>query len=353
MTKTKQKPLTTVGLPPGSLVYTGTRKQSPAEIEIIQYNRDTCERFRLKEADGLGKYVKKGKINYLIINNLTDIKLIETVGNFFGIQPMFLEDALNTSQPPKLEETNEQMLFTIKLLRVASGGEFIMEHISIILGEYFIIVFMEYDNDIFNDLNKRIVNHTTKAREKDKDYLFYLLIDVLIDSYFPVMNELDNIVDDLEKQLLETPEDDFIRDLYSAKKKLGEIRPVLYPVNEALQNLVQGDYPLIDDQTIPFLRDLADHIRQIIQMYESNRETLNGLIELNNSNINNRLNKSMKILTLITTFFIPMTLITGIYGMNFKFMPELSWKFGYPMVWLSLILVGVIMYIIIKRNRLL
>ena len=152
---------------------------------------------------------------------------------------------------------------------------------------------------------------------------------------------------------LEKPEFNYIQGIYKIKQPMSDMRGVIYPIREALMNMVQGDYSLIDDATIPYLQDVKDHINHIIHMYDRGRDTLSDLIDLNSSNINNRLNGSMKILTIITTLFIPLTLIAGIYGMNFKYMPELGWKFGYPFALVLMLITAVIMLLIMKRNKLL
>jgi magnesium transporter len=157
----------------------------------------------------------------------------------------------------------------------------------------------------------------------------------------------------MEERLLEIPRGNYIRDIYAIRQSMSEMRGVIYPVRESLLNLVQGDYPLLSPDTISYLQDVKDHINHIIQMYESGRDTLSDLIELNMANINNRLNGSMNFLTIITTLFIPLTLIAGIYGMNFKFMPELNWKLGYPFAGALMLLTAGIMYLIMKRKKLL
>jgi magnesium transporter len=342
-----------VGLPPESLVYTGDQKPSRAEMEILVYDDQTCKNYQTDDFKKLNKYIDKSKINLLIINNLTDVTLIENIGKFFGIQPMMLEDVLNTSHPPKVEESGDQLILTLKFLEIPVDGGLMQHHMSLILGEYFVIVFKDFENKIFEDIKTRIVKGKSKARQKRADYLFYLLVDTLIDTFYNIINEISNKIDKMEVQLLDKPETNYIKNIYFIKQPLSEMRGVIYPIREALLNIVQGDYTLIDDTTIIYLQDVRDHINHIIQMYESERDTLSDLIEINSSNINNRLNGSMQIMTIITTLFIPLTLIAGIYGMNFKYMPGLEWKAGYPLVILLMLVTAGIMFYIIKRKKLL
>jgi magnesium transporter len=227
------------------------------------------------------------------------------------------------------------------------------QHIGLLLGDYFVIVFKNFSNNVFDDIKDRIDGGKSKARVKKTDYLFYLLIDTIVDTYYDIVNELDNKIDKMEEILLERPETNYIGNLYRIKQPMSEIRGVIYPIREALLNMVQGDYPLIEDETLPFLHDVKDHLNNIVHMFDSSRDTLSDLLEINNSNINNRLNATMKILTIMTTLFIPLTLIAGIYGMNFKHMPELDWKFGYPLALGIMVITAIIMYFVMKRKKLL
>ena len=353
MTKKRANFSRKAGLPPESLVYTGQRKPTPAEMEVLVYDNLTCETFRTAKVAELEKGISKDKVNLISVNNLTDVTLIENIGKHFGIEPMILEDVLNTSHLPKVEESGDQLLLTLKLLEYQADGELVPQHISLILGEYYVLIFKDFENKVFDDLKARIRNGKSKARQKGADYLFYLLTDTLIDTFYTIVNEISNTIELTEQRLLEDPGRNYIQQIYQIKQTLSGMRGVVYPIREALLNIVQGDYSLIEDRTITSLQDVKDHINHIIHMYETGRDTLSDLIDMNSSNINNRLNSSMKILTIITTLFIPLTLIAGIYGMNFRFMPELSWKIGYPLSLLLMLLTAVIMLYIMKRNKLL
>jgi magnesium transporter len=342
-----------VGFPPESLIYTGNRKPSAAEMEVLVYNEQTCERSQTGDIKKLEKLIDKNKVNIIIINNLTDVTLIENVGKYFGVEALMLEDVLNISHLPKMEESDDQLLFTLKLLDFSVDGDLIQQHISLILGEHYVIVLKDFENRIFDDIKSRIVSGKSRARQKKPDYLFYLLIDALVDSYYGIVNEINNKIDKIEEQLLETPDKDYIHDLYLVRRPISDLRGIIYPVREALLNIVQSDYSMLEDSTIPYLQDVKDHINHIIHMYEAERDTLSGLIELNSSNISNRLNGSMNFLTIITTLFIPLTLIAGIYGMNFRYIPELGWKAGYPFVILLMMITAGIMLYIMRRNKLL
>ena len=341
------------GLPPESLVYTGSREASSTSIEMLIYDEAGCERKTVESLPQMIKKLNPEKVNLLILNNITNVTLIEELGKYFHIHPLMLEDVLNTSHLPKAEESGDQLMLTLKLFTFTENGELDHQHVSFILGEYYVLVLKDFENNVFSDLETRITNGKSHARHKTVDYLFYLLIDTLVDSYYHIIDEIYNRIDKMEERLLEDPRSNYIKDIYVIRQSMSEMRSVIYPVRESLLNIVQGDYPLLTPDTVGYLHDVKDHINHIIQMYESGRDTLSDLIELNSSNINNRLNGSMNLLTIITTLFIPLTLIAGIYGMNFRFMPELGWKLGYPFAGAIMLITAGIMYLIMKRKKLL
>ncbi len=353
MKKGRTKYSKKAGLPPGSLVYTGSRKASSTTMEMLIYDEAECDRKSVNSMSGMLKNLNKDKINLLILSNISDVTLIEELGKYFQIHPLLLEDVLNTSHLPKAEASGDQLLLTLKLFVFNSNGELEYQHVSFILGEYYVLVLKDFENNVFSDLETRIQNAKSHARHKTVDYLFYLLIDTLVDSYYKIIDEVYNRIDKMEDKLLGVPRINYIKDIYAIRQTMSDMRSVIYPVRESLLNLVQGDYPLLTPDTISYLHDVKDHINHIVQMYESGRDTLSDLIELNNANINNRLNGSMNLLTVITTLFIPLTLIAGIYGMNFRFMPELHWKFGYPFAGALMVITAGVMYFIMKRKKML
>ncbi|MBN2812429.1 MAG: magnesium/cobalt transporter CorA [Bacteroidales bacterium] len=352
MKKKKANYARKAGLPPESLVYTGDQKPTPAEIDVMVFDNESFHRERINDIAKLAGISNNKKVNLLIINNITDITLIDNVGEHFGIHPMLLEDVLNTAQLPKVEESGENLLFTLKRIDYSAGNTLIQQHVSLMLGNNYVLVFKDFENGLFADIISRIENGKSKARQKGADYLFYLLIDNLTDLFYNVVNEFNNNIDTMEATLLREPEKNHIQDIYRIKQPLTEMRGVIYPIHEAILNILQGEYTLIHESTLPYLHDVKDHVSHIIHMYESGKDTLTDLMELNSSNINNRLNKSMKILTIITTLFIPLSLIAGIYGMNFRFMPELGWKAGYPFALGLMIITAGIMLYIMKKNKL-
>ncbi len=329
------------------------KKTTDPEIEVVIYDSSSSNTHWVKNAEELKGIIDKTKVNLLFISTINEAALNDEIGGLFDIHPMVMEDITGTKDLPVVKESGDQLMLTMKLLDISDSGAITQEHLSIILGSYYVIVYQETPTKVFDDLKKRLNNGKGKARQKKSDYLFYLLIDCIIDTYYVIVNEIDNKIDKMEIVLLERPETSYINHLYRIKQPMSDLRGVLYTLREALLNIIQGDYDLIEEETLPFLHDVKDHINNIVHMFEASRDTLSDLLEINNSNINNRLNGTMKILTVITTLFIPLTLISGIYGMNFKHMPELSWKVGYPLALLLMIITAGIMFYIMKRNKLL
>jgi magnesium transporter len=329
------------------------REGARVEIEVLVFDENSVSNHNVGSVNAMRKLIEKTKINLIIINNLTEPDVIEEVKNYFKIDPLILEDALSPTEIPGIKESGNQMLLTLKLLDFKGSGVLVNKHLGFLLGEFFVLVFKDSETEVFKEIKSRIENGSSKARFKKTDYLFYLLVDSVIDTYYTVVNEIDNKIDKMEVVLLEKPQANYITNLYRIKQPMSEIRGVIYPTREALLNMLQGDYDLIEDETLPFLHDIKDHINNIAHMFEASRDTLSDLLEINNSNLNNRLNGIMKILTVITTLFIPLTVITGIYGMNFKNMPELSWQWGYPAVLLIMLLTAGSMYLFMKKKKLL
>ena len=212
------------GLPPESLIYTGNRKPSPGEIELMVYNEDTCNQIQVTDCVQLDQSIDINKINLLIINNLTDITLIEDLGRYFTIHPMLLEDVLNTNHLPKIEESGNHLLLTLKILSYSRGSGLIQKHLCFLLADHFVIVFKDFENNVFQDIINRIGNGKSKARQKHADYLFYILTDTIIDTYYKVINDIYNEIDILEMDLLKRPEENYIKAIYQLRQQMSDLR---------------------------------------------------------------------------------------------------------------------------------
>lgn len=327
------------GQPPGSLIYTGKEKDRPVKLELVQYDQDN---FEMDVFDSFGTVVKRFKktsVNWLLINNLTNIDLIEQIGSHFDIHTLTLEDILNVEGLPKVEETGEHLFLTLKLVKF-EDGILSENHVSIVLGENFLLTFSDSDEDIFYSLKQRVKTTKSRARIKKEDYLFYLITDFLVDNYFVVFDELYSKIENIEAKLIESVSENHIHSIHKVKKELGAIRKTLNPLEKAIGMILKDEYDIIKDENEIFFRDIYDHLGQLTHISDSNREFISSLLELNSSNLNTSMNQTIKILTIITSIFIPITFIAGIYGMNFVNMPELETRYGYFIVLFIMILVA-------------
>ncbi len=339
-----------VGQPPGSLIYTGKIKEKPLKLELIQYRDEEYIEKIFPDLNSLTNEIKPEVVNWIHINNLVNISFIEEIGNQFNIHALTLEDILDTEHLPKIEESQDQLFLMLKFVRFNEEEELQESHISLILGNYFLLSFADSDEDIFKIIKTRLESPKNRARLKNADYLFYLILDYLVDNYFIVFDKIYNKLEEIENDLIENPSFNQISNIHHIKKDLVSLRKTLVPLEKSVNLILKDEFDLIEDPNEIFFRDVNDHLIQLVQTYDSYREFVSSLIELNSSNMNNNMNQTMKILTTIATIFIPLTFIAGIYGMNFKNIPELEWNYGYFFALGLIVFVGVSMVIFMKKK---
>jgi magnesium transporter len=297
-------------------------------------------------------YRDSSNVTWINITGLADVGIIEKIGTHFNLHPLILEDILNTGQRPKTEDYGDYVFVVLKMLYFGEETTKITaEQVSIVLGENYVLSFQETRADIFDPLRERLRNPNSRIRKMDAGYLAYGLMDAIVDNYFLMLENVGEYIDDLERDLIENPDRETLEDINYIKGEMIFLRKYVWPLREVISNLERIDSPFIRDQTSVFLRDLYDHTVQIIDTVETYKEMLSGMLELYLSNVSNRMNEVMKILTIIATIFIPLTFIAGIYGMNFEYMPELHWKRGYPAVLLLMVLIFLSMIYYFKRKK--
>jgi len=339
------------GLPPGTLVYTGNIEQK-TNFDLFSYNTDTIER---TETDDLKKIIAKfdkSHNNWVNITGLSDTKIISQLGEHHTLHPLLLEDVLNTDSVPKIENYGDVLHICLKMLQWNSKTSAIeAEQISIIIGANYLLSFQERDGDVFNLLRERLLNGLSKAREKSMDFLAYLLIDKVVDNYFVILENIEDQIENMEMELLRDTDRITPVQMMHLKKQLILLRKHIYPLRDELRKLQKNESKLIDKKTIKYINDLYDHLQNIVQNLESFRDTITGLMELYASTISNRLNAVMKTLTVIGSIFIPLTFLAGVYGMNFKYMPELEYLWGYPLALLGMLGIAVGMFLYMKSRK--
>jgi len=339
-----------VGLPPGSLVYTGSRQALDPDVSICQYNLESYDDQGLALEDAF--QVDDQKVTWVDVRGFSDVDLIERLGRGFKIHSLVLEDVLNVRHRPKFEEYDDGFFVILRNFSFDPKTlEVLPEQVSIYVGDHFIISFQEAATDLFGDIRQRIQTGRGKVRRFGADYLCYALMDRMMDDYYDMYDLVGESMDELELEIINDANKESKERIHRLKESLRQVRRSLGPIRESIHLFAKTDSDFIKDTTLLYLRDLYDHAVYTIDMLESYRDTLNGLQDLFLSELSFKMNRVMQVLTIVATIFIPLTFIVGVYGMNFDHMPELHWRYGYITVWAIMILcVGVMFYFFRKKN---
>jgi len=286
------------------------------------------------------------------LDGIHQLDNIEKIGEHFKIHPLVLEDIMNTGQRPKMEDFNDYLFIVLKMLSYdEEENETKTEQVSLILSSKFVISFQESEGDVFDPVRERIRSDRGRIRKMGVDYLAYSLIDAIVDNYFMVLEKIGEKIEDIEDELVKNPTPEVLHTIHRLKRELIFLRKSVWPLREVISRLERWESPLIDKSIDIYLRDVYDHTIQVIDALETFRDMLSGMLDIYLSSISNRMNEVMKVLTIIATIFIPLTLISSIYGMNFKYMPELDWFWGYPLVYTVMLAVSAVMLIYFRRKK--
>lgn len=341
------------GLPPGSLVYTGNEVPKDAVVSIIRYNKEQFYEKKVESLEEIG--LDDDGVIWINIYGLSDIELIAAVGKKFGIHSLVLEDILNVQQRPKTSDFEDYIFICLKMFNpedttnIADDGNF--EHVSIIIGQNYLITFQEKPGDVFGVIRERIKKSAGKIRINAADYLGYALIDVIVDNYFIFVEDMGDKIELLEDTILLAASPESLQKIQELKRRIMDMRRAAWPLREAISRLERIENQVIRKNTRIYLRDLYEHIIQVIENVENYRDNLTGMLDIYLSNVSFRMNEVMKVLTIIATIFMPLTFIAGVYGMNFKHMPELNLTWGYPAAGGLMLLVAVVMLWFFRRKK--
>ena len=319
------------GLPPGSVVHVGEKKAGKVTIQLIDYDSKNVRELDVKRIEECFPFREKKTVTWININGLHDTAIIRTLGSKFGLHALVMEDIAHTMQRPKKEDFENYIYIVVKMLHFDADAVDV-EQVSLILGENFVISFQEREGDVFDAVRERIRSGKGVIREKGADYLTYRLLDALVDNYFVILEKVGDSIESLESELLTNPTLGTLKKINSLKRELIFLRKSVWPLREVVGGVEKGESRLIKKGTLIYFRDVYDHTIQIIEAVETFRDMLSGMTDLYLSTVSNRMNEIMKVLTIIATIFIPLTFVVGVYGMNFQYMPELSWKYGYFLV---------------------
>lgn len=341
-----------VGQPPGSPVYTGNKK-TPTSVTVVLYNQETVTE---KTGTKLSECLSADKFNgvtWVNVEGLSNVMLINELAERFHLHPLTVEDILNVEQRPKVEEFEGYIFITLKgLLWQAKSRRFSGKQISLILGKDFVLSFQELDTTLFDRIRTRLYGGPNqRLREQGSDYLVYRLLDAIVDEYFVVLEELGDEIEVVEERVIDAPIPQTSRNIYRLKRQLLLLRKVMWPMREAISHLLHIEESFVKNFTRIYLRDVYDHTIQAVDTLEIFRDVLSGLLDMYLSSITNRLNEVMKILTIISTIFIPITAIASIYGMNFENLPFIHSRWGYVVTLFVMLLIAVLMLIYFRRKR--
>jgi magnesium transporter len=340
------------GLPPGTLIHVGEKKAETPKITIMDYDEVHFQEKETKTIEECFVFKEQPTVTWINIDGLHQVEILEKLGDCYGLHPLVLEDILNTDQRPKMEDYGEYVYIVLRSLDYnAQGNEIESEQISLILGPNFVFSFQEKEGDTFHPIRERIRNGKGRTRKMGADYLAYALLDSTVDHYFIILEKLGDKIEFLEEKLVTHPTPKTLQTIHDLKKEMIFLRKAVWPLREVVGSLERGESSLIQSSTRVYLRDLYDHTIQVIDNIETFRDMVSGILDIYLSSVSNRLNSVMKVLTIIATIFMPLTFLAGIYGMNFKYMPELEWRWGYPVIWLVMVGIGVFMLVYFRKKK--
>jgi len=341
-----------VALTPGTVEYTGEKKVEKVAISVFDFDEKTLDEKILPSAESCFPYRDSPQVSWIDVTGLHETDMLQQLGQHFGLHPLVLEDIVNTHQRPKMEDYEDYIYIVVKMLYSNPEENMITaEQISIVLGGNFVLTFQEREGDVFDPVRDRIRRSKGRIRTLGPDYLAYALIDAIVDNYFAILEKFGEQVEEMEELLLENPDPSQLEKLHIVKREMIFLRKSIYPLREVIASLERGDSTLIKKGTIIFLRDVYDHTIQVIDAVESFRDMASSLQDLYLSSVSNRMNEVMKVLTIAATIFVPLTFMAGIYGMNFEFMPELKWRWSYPIFWAVALALGGLMLGFFRKRK--
>jgi magnesium transporter len=333
-------------------VHVGEERSEKVKLSVISYDEVNFQEQEVDAVEKAAAFRKKGSVMWLNVDGVHKPEIIEQVGRSFGVHPLVLEDIADTGQRPKMEDFDDYIFITLKMFRFGKKeNEIKTEQISLVLGNGFVVSFQEAEGDVFDPIRERLRNNKGRIRKAGADYLVYALMDAVVDNYFLIMEKLGETIEEIEDKLVINPTSETVQKIHDLKRQLIFLRKSVWPLREVISRLERSESPLILKSTFVYLRDVYDHTIQVMDSVDTFRDTLSGMLDIYLSSVSNRMNEVMKVLTVIATIFIPLTFIAGIYGMNFKDMPELGQIWGYPATLLLMLAIALVMVIFFRRKK--
>jgi len=352
MPKSLRRKSRKAGLPPGTLVHVGEEKTAKVKITVIDYDESNLQEKEIVKIDECYPFKEKPTVTWINIDGVHDVDVIEKIGKNYGIHPLLLEDIVNTEQRPKIEDFEGYLFLVVKMLSFdEKQREIKTEQVSLVLGPNYVLSFQEREGDVFDPVRDRIRRSKGRIRKKGADYLAYALLDAIVDGYFLILERIGDRIEELEENLISRPDTKTLQAIHYLKREMIFLRRSVWPLREVISGMTRKESTLIRESTEIFLRDVYDHTIQVIDTIETYRDMVSGMLDTYLSSISNRMNEVMKVLTIFAAIFIPLTFVAGIYGMNFSYMPELGWKWGYFAALTIMATIGISMVIYFRNKK--
>lgn len=322
----------------------------PVTVTVIEYDGSRFNEHTCTRPGDLRALILRPTIIWIDADGIHDTRMVQAIGDAVGIHPLTLEDIANTSQRPKIEDYGNYLYVVIRMLSPYGDGEFQSKQVSLVLGKGYVVSFQEQPGDAFKRIRERLRAGAGRLRSEGADYLFYALLDAIVDGYFSVIEVFGERIEAVEEEVVADPDRETLQAIYALKRSLVALRRSVWPLRDVVAELERGESPLIRESTLVYLRDVYDHTIEVAETVETYRDTMSGTLDVYLSSQSSKMNEIMKVLTVIATIFIPLTFIAGLYGMNFAYMPELRHPWGYPAVLTSMAIIAGVMLLYFKRK---
>ena len=337
---------------PGTVKYIGRKRQKPVELLFINYDESELSEKKLKSISEINQFKYGSTVKWLNVTGVHNEKVILEIGDNFNIHPLVLEDIANTTQRPKIEEYDDYLFIIVKVAYFnEEAKEIDLEQVSLLLGKDYVVSFQEKEGDVLEGLRERIRTGKGKIRKLGSDYLLYCILDFIVDNCYAVLERISEEIEKMEEKLIVNADKELLSKIYRIKQELIFLRRAVWPMRDVINSLQRAGHELINESTSIFLRDVYDHIVQVAETVETFRDMSTAMLDLYLTTVSNRMNEVMKVLTIFAAIFIPLTFIAGVYGMNFHFMPELNWRFAYPLWWVIIIVLTIGMIFYFKKKK--
>ncbi len=335
---------------PDRLTHTATTRARPVTVTVIDYNGSRFDERTSARPGEIRTPAHPPTIAWVNVDGVHDVGTILTIGEAFGIHPLTLEDIANTHQRPKIEDHGDYLYVAVRMLSPYGDGGFQSEQVSLVLGKSYVVSFQEEPGDVFERIRERLRTGAGRIRGEGADYLFYALLDAIVDGYFAVIEEFGERIETIEEEVVADPDRGTLQAIYALKRSLIALRRSVWPLRDVVSELERSESPLIHAPTLVYLRDVYDHTIEVAETVETYRDMMSGTLDVYLSSQSSRMNEIMKVLTIIATIFIPLTFIAGVYGMNFAQMPELRHPWGYPAALASMAAVAGTMLLYFRKK---